>query len=132
MSVHVKLNFSALDRKADQALLTVSRAVGERAQRLIGQRVWSWPRTTPRHNGTVAGTRRNIVDEGELRASQSEPVRVRPGVVEITWSAPYSAAVFMGAVFRKRAASLPARNAPRAAINQTNLAAAFARAWRQE
>ena len=33
---------------------------------------FSWPRTTQRRNGTVAGTQRNIVDTGAFLASQRD------------------------------------------------------------
>ena len=131
MTVRVRLDFRELDRKADAALKTVAGRVGTRTQVLMRARVWTWPNTTERANGTQAGTLRDIVDTGTLARSQSEPRPNGPLNYTITWDADYAAAVFLGAVFRKRAYSMPARNAPLMALRSLNLPAQFAQAWRQ-
>lgn len=127
--VTVALDFRALDARAERGLREVAAQVGQTTQSLIGARRWAWPNLTERENGTVAGLRRDIVDTGALRDSQSEAVRTGPHAYEITWDAPYAAATFLGAVFRKRSGSLPARNAPLLAARQVNLASAFRRGW---
>ncbi len=129
--VTVTLDLRDLDEQTDRALKGVAVRAGQRTQQQMQARRWAWPRTTPRQNGSLAGTTRNIVDEGRLRDSQTDPRRVAPHTYQIDWTAPYAAAVFLGAVFRKRSGSLPARNAPLAAIRGMNLASDFARAWRQ-
>lgn len=129
--VTVTLDFRDLDQQADRALKGVADRAGQQTQRLLQARRWAWPRPTPRQNGSTAGTTRDIVDEGRLRDSQTPPRRVAPHTYQIDWTAPYSAAVFLGAVFRKRSGSLPARNAPLMAIRSMNLAREFGIAWRQ-
>lgn len=129
--VRVRLDFRELDRKAGAALGTVAARVGTRTQVLMHARTWAWPNTTERANGTQAGTLRDIVDTGTLARSQSDPKATGPLNYTIIWDADYAAAVFLGAVFRKRAYSMPARNAPLAALRSLNLSVQFAQAWRQ-
>ncbi|BDP44848.1 hypothetical protein DAETH_48170 (plasmid) [Deinococcus aetherius] len=131
MTVRVTLDFGTLDARADQALKATTARVGERTQALLRARVWTWPNVTERRNGELAGLTRNIIDEGTLAASQSEPRRMGTLNYRLTWDADHAAAVFLGAVFRKRAGSLPARNAPLAAIRSLNLPEEFAKAWRK-
>lgn len=88
--------------------------------------VWAWPGTTRRRNGETAGTPRNIVDTGELRDSR-QPVETAGANARLTWDADYAAATFLGAVFKDRVASLPARNLPRYVAQNFNFAAAFLR-----
>lgn len=74
--------------------------------------VWRWPTTTRRRSGETVASPRNIVDLGTLRASQQRP-QVAGLNASITWNAEHAAAVFLGAVYEKRAASMPARHLPR-------------------
>lgn len=131
MAARVDLDFRALDDHADRALKRTAERVGERTQALLRARVWAWPGFTERQNGELAGPVRNIIDTGALAASQSEPRQVVPRTYRLTWDAEYAAAVFLGAVFRKRQGSLPARNAPLVAVRSLNLPAVFAQAWRR-
>jgi hypothetical protein len=88
--------------------------------------VWDWSGTTHRRNGETAGSPRNIVDTGALRDSR-QPPEVAGANASLTWNADYAAATFLGAVFRDRAASLPARNLPRYVAQDFNFAAVFLR-----
>ncbi len=92
--------------------------------------VWGWPGQTIRQNGTTASSPRNIVDTGALLASQRPPRQITPLHYRIEWTADYAAAVFLGAVFKKRRSSLPARNVAFGAFQTFNLAASIARYWR--
>lgn len=129
-SVTVQLDFDGLDARANRALGQTARVVGARTTALMGARVWAWPRNTRRRSGELAGKTRNVVDVGTLRDALREPQQVQLLQWRLTWNAEYAAAVFVGAVFRKRAASLPARNAPLAAVRTLNLPQTFARGWK--
>lgn len=129
MSVNFQLDFRELDRRSDVALRAVAYAAARETTRQISSPQWGWPRTTPRRNGETAGTTRDIVDTGELLASQSEPLSMGVGAYALRWDADYAAAVFLGAVFRKRSGSLPARNAPLAALRAINIEATFKKGW---
>jgi hypothetical protein len=61
--------------------------------RHITEPKWDWPR---------GESPRDIVDTGDLRASQEMAIDPRPGVMltKYRWSAPYAPAVHDGAVFK--------------------------------
>lgn len=69
---------------------------------------YGWPGETIRRSGEVAGTTRNIVDQGEFRDSQ-EYEFINPFLVEYRWNAPYSAQIFFGYT-TSRGNEFPARN----------------------
>lgn len=130
MAVRITTDLRPVEATGRRALLSTAEAVGDRAQLLIRARAWAWPGPTPRVNGEVAGTRRNIVDTGALADSQQPPRFTGPLNVAVTWDAEHASATFLGAVYRKRRYSLPARNAPLAALRSVNLTQVFARAYR--
>lgn len=133
MGVRVIIDLRDLNRRARVATKGTAERVARRADILINARSWTWPGTTLRANGSVAGTKRNIVDTGTLRDSRHDPVLndTRGGhSARLTWGAPHAAAVFLGAVFRKRRYVMPARNAPLAAVKRGTLQD-FARAWQE-
>jgi hypothetical protein len=73
-------------------------------QRLIGSKVWDWPGETERRGGggtvkEVAGSPRNIVDTGALRASGSKAALGKYGVT-LTWAVGYATAIHEGALLR--------------------------------
>ena len=84
---------------------------------------YQWPRYTRRHNGSIAGLVRDIVDTGALADSQtlarSSSVKCAgestlPGTlddlsVEWSWTMPYAAIVLLGATLRNGTV-LPARD----------------------
>ena len=131
MPVKVTLNFQALDRKADRAARGTTEAIGRQTQDLMQARMWGWPGLTERRNGALAGTRRDLVDTGALLRSQSDPQRAAAGHYRLSWNAEYAAAVFLGAVFRKRRYSMPARNAPLMAVRRLNIPQVFAQEYRR-
>ncbi len=55
---------------ADEALKETALVLNAKFTELISSNRWSYPRATKRSSGEVAGTMRNIVDLGGLRASQ--------------------------------------------------------------
>jgi hypothetical protein len=55
----------------ETAFKQVAIALGGRFQETMTEEIFDWPNPTNRKDGTVAGTKRNIVDRGMLRASQS-------------------------------------------------------------
>lgn len=122
MTVRVTLDLSPIDRAFER---TVS-AFADACQDAFDDPVWSWPATTRRRNGETAGTRRNIVDLGTLKASQ-QPPQFAGNSARINWEADHAAAVFLGAVFRKRAYSLPARNLPRYVAQNFDWAGEYAK-----
>ncbi|MVN88287.1 hypothetical protein GO986_16195 [Deinococcus sp. HMF7620] len=128
--MRVTTDLRALEARASRALAGTAEQVAKRATALMNARTWAWPGTTHRQNGTVVGRKRNIVDTGTLRDSLQPPRRVAQLSVQLTWNAEYAAAVFLGAVFRKRQYSLPARNAPLQAVRSLNMPQVLARAWR--
>lgn len=129
--VTVELDFREIDARTSRTLGRTARVVGGRTTALMGARIWSWPGNTRRRSGELAGKTRNVVDLGTLRDSLREPQEVSARHWRLTWNAEYAAAVFLGAVFRKRAASLPARNVPLAAVRTLNLGQTFARSWKE-
>jgi hypothetical protein len=68
----------------------------------IESNTWSWPRDTLRQNGTIAGSKRDIVDTGALKAS----LTLIPGystnyaVLKIRYSAPYAVITHEGGAIR--------------------------------
>lgn len=54
----------------EKAFQNTALAYARETQRAISSRAYSWPRETVRKSGEIAGRRRDIVDEGNLRDSQ--------------------------------------------------------------
>ena len=73
MTVHVRTDLSALDR----AFAGVTRDFAAQCQATFDDEVWSWPATTRRRSGEVAGKTRDLVDTGELKRSQQSPAITR-------------------------------------------------------
>lgn len=120
-----------LQDRTDRALKLAADDLGAALRKQFTSPVWAWPRQTLRRNGAVAGSPRDLVDTGALMNSQQKPERIKAGHYRIVWTEPYAAAVFLGAVFKKRRGSLPARNVAYGALQTFNLAESFARHWRQ-
>lgn len=129
MPVNLALNLAALERRAERALAGVAQDLDAELHDQLNSPNWAWPHDTRRKGGAVAGTSRDIVDTGALEDSQQ---LAQLGALhhQWTWNVPYAAAVFLGAVFKRRHASLPARNIAWGAFGQLNVATAFARHWR--
>jgi hypothetical protein len=69
--------------------------------------LYEWPRPTPRSNGQIAGSPRDIVDRGELRDSQKNSIRDFEG--NWVWNAPHSIIVHEGATLRSGTVLPPRR-----------------------
>ena len=54
----------------DSAFRATATTYNRAMQQAIASPVWNWPRRTLRRSGEVAGSPRNIVDEGDLLDSQ--------------------------------------------------------------
>ena len=83
-----------------------------RYQDALGRKAWQWPRQTLRRGfgGTVkeiAGSPRNIVDTGLLRASGGYQF-IGDFACQYTWTQPYAKAIHDGAVLRN-GGIIPAR-----------------------
>jgi len=60
--------------------------------------IWSWPRQTVRQSGEIAGTSRNIVDQGGLMASKNVTTKYlkTKTTFSVSYSAPYATLVHEG------------------------------------
>lgn len=95
-SVKVNLDTGAKSRKAaETAARIVFPELNSAFQDALGSKVWSWPRTTIRSNGQEAGSPRNIVDTGILKASNS--FTISGTLCTFKWAVGYATAVHYGA-----------------------------------
>lgn len=87
------MNEQLLREVVNEAWGRFSAHVDSELTRHITEPKWSWPR---------GENPRDIVDTGDLRASQTMAIDSRPGVMvtKYRWSAPYAPAVHDGAVFK--------------------------------
>lgn len=122
MAVKVTTNLEPLDR----AFAGMVDDFAAECQDTFDNPIWAWPATTRRRNGELAGTRRDLVDLGDLKASQ-QPPEFTGNSARITWDADHAATAFLGAVFRKRAYSMPARNLPTVVARSFDWQASFAK-----
>lgn len=70
----MNIDLNKLDRAISGAWKDTVNAYAENCQAAIESDVWEWDGTTLRKNGEIASSPRDIVDLGELRDSQQEPV----------------------------------------------------------
>ncbi|UQN10369.1 hypothetical protein [Deinococcus sp. QL22] len=120
------VDLGAFDRKVGLAFRRTVRDVEVAARAAHDEVIWGWSGSTRRENGSTASSPRNVVDLGTLRNSQ-QPAVYAGLSARVVWTAEHAAATYLGAVFRKRAYSLPARNVPRYALQKVNLVASFDR-----
>ena len=87
------MNEQVLREVVSEAWGRFSAHVDSELTRHITEPKWPWPR---------GENPRDIVDTGDLRASQTMAIDPRPGVMvtKYRWSAPYAPAVHDGAVFK--------------------------------
>lgn len=130
-AVTAEVHLGTFDRKVQVAFRRTVREVEREARDAHDEVIWGWSGRTERRNGETAGSPRNVVDLGTLRDSQQPAEYSGPLTSRITWEAEHAAAVYLGAVFRKRDASLPARNVPRYALQKVNVAATLDRHLRE-
>ena len=132
MTLKVTLDLQGLQRRADEALELAVKKAGTAIQQGFEDPAYSWPRVTKRRNGSTAGTRRNVVDLGDLQRSQTPPSRVGVGHYQLQWLSDHAAAVFLGAVYKRRAYVLPARNVPLNVLRDFDFEHAFVQAWKSQ
>lgn len=106
----LKLNANAL-AKVDRAIAkgfqkTVETYATEN-EVAIESEIWKWDGYTLRKNGDLVGSPRDIVDTGELRDSQQEPVYPTPTTAKIEWTAEHALGVHEG--FDSAGNPMPAR-----------------------
>jgi hypothetical protein len=91
-------NGEALTAKGRQIARDYAQALSTQFQQEIRDPQWSWPGTTRRRNGSVAGTRRDIVDTGAFAASQRYRTRqLKSGVnISFTWFVDYAGYIRTG------------------------------------
>jgi hypothetical protein len=83
---------------------------------------WSWPGPTKRRNGQAVSSPRDIVDEGDLLASQRYQVAVFAADWE--WAVQYSAIVHQG-----NGSNVPARPWTETALQAKDWAKHFEQKW---
>lgn len=120
MTVQTRIDLLPVER----AFAGMAQDFADACQDTFDDPVWAWPATTRRRNGQQVGSPRNLIDLGELQGSQQPPV-VHGLNATIDWTADHAAAVFLGAVYRKRAYSLPARNLPQYVARHFDWQASF-------
>jgi len=123
--VEIRTNFTKVERAAQAAFKETVEEFDRFTLATFDDPTWRWPNSTKRHNGQVAGATRDVVDSGDLKGSQTLDLQ-GPLNARLEWSVSYAAAVFLGAVFKKRSSSLPARNVPLVAVREFNFPERFA------
>ena len=83
---------------------------------------WGWPGSTKRKNGQVVSSPRDIVDEGDLLASQQ--VNIAVFAAEWEWAVQYSAIVHQG-----NGTNVPARPWTETALQSKNWAQHLEQKW---
>jgi hypothetical protein len=108
MSIRVTVKIpnlqAAAERAAEKASTAVFAEMFARFQAAIGAKIWEWPNTTERRDGSgkvreVVGSPRNIVNLGLLRASGFYQ-KVGKTSALFTWAAGYATATHEGAQLR--------------------------------
>lgn len=99
------MNEQAMREVMKEAWGRFSAHVDSELTRHITEPKWPWPR---------GETPRDIIDTGDLRASQTMAIDPRPGalVTKYQWTAPYAPAVHDGAVFKANGADGLPRTMP--------------------
>lgn len=104
MKVTFKTDFSRNARAAsEKAAAAVFQILNARFQAALAAPVYSWPRQTIRKDGSVAGSPRNIIDQGNsggILGSNTGP-EINGLRVRYTWRVPHAAAVHEGYVTEK-------------------------------
>lgn len=100
----MQLNPQAITRKVNQINAAFAATVyqyGAECRNQIESPVWDWPRGTQRANGEFVTSPRDIVDTGELRDSQTQPLfSASPSQLKarIAWTAAHAGKVWGGGV----------------------------------
>ena len=93
------VNPQATRKAIEQILIASLEAVvadlADAFQGLIEAKIYDWPNTTQRKNGSVVSSPRDIVDTGEFKRSQRTE-RLSPSVFQFVWDAQYAAYIYYG------------------------------------
>ena len=84
-----------IDKAVKRAFAQTAGKLGAEFPKQISEKKWDWPNETIRKNGQTVTTPRDIVDLGNLRASQRRET-ISATAVEWTWHVDYSAVVHDG------------------------------------
>jgi hypothetical protein len=84
------IDIAGIMRAADLAFQEEMESVGGAFREAIEDEYYDWPNDTIRHDGSVVGSPRNIVDRSGLQESQDQTPVAR-GEEEFIWTAPHSA-----------------------------------------
>ena len=90
------LNQQKLDQIIHDAFRATVNAYADQCQEEFDTEQYRWPGSTARKSGEIAGTTRDITDEGELKESQQEPEFTSPDRAVIEWTANHAALVHEG------------------------------------
>ena len=123
----VSVNFSAISGVLANGLQDTVRDLDSAYQTAIESPQYRWPGTTLRRSGELAGTTRNIVDQGSFRDSQ-EVQFVNPLLAEFSWggrAVNYASQIFFGYTTRS-GNSYPPRNPVKEAHKLTDPTEQFA------
>jgi hypothetical protein len=120
------LNLAVFEARVSHALEYAATSLAEQMQREFEEDRWRWPRSTKRAGGNVVGSPRNLLDQGQLKASQLPPV-VSGDSIRFRWTAPHATRAFLGGITR-RGQTLPARNLP-LEVTKRGFKLAFVKGW---
>lgn len=116
----IKMNKRPILSAAEKAMGDLVHLYGREVTKQITSNKWQWP-TQP--------SPRDIVDLGQLRANQ-RATKVSALVWLMTWSTNYALYVFLGYITRSGTA-IPARNAPKAALEAQDWGQAYAKLYQR-
>jgi hypothetical protein len=118
-----------LDRAINKGFRKTVDAYADNCHEAIEAEIWKWDGTTLRKNGDFVGSPRDIVDTGELRDSQQEPVYEGDKAL-IEWTADHAIGVHEG--ISSTGEPMPARPWTDEAKNNTDFEAIMAAELRKQ
>ncbi|MBW4422487.1 MAG: hypothetical protein KME13_25295 [Myxacorys californica WJT36-NPBG1] len=130
--MNLKLNAAAiakLNGAIDKAFKETVEAYGDECQEAIESPIWKWDGYTLRKNGEFVGSPRDIVDTGELRDSQQEPV-YDGNSATIEWTAEHAGNVHEG--IDSNGNPIPARPWTEEAMRNTDFEGIMGEALKRE
>jgi hypothetical protein len=101
-------NPGIIRQKLTRILQDYRPVLAEELRESIKATQFSWPRTTKRKNGQLAGLTRNIVDTGAFLASQRD-FQPEPLKLVYAWGGPQGV-TYAGKILRGKGASYPPRD----------------------
>lgn len=127
--VTMKPQAKALVAKQQKAFQAANQDLKEQIIGEIASPVWSWPGTTVRQSGEIAGARRNIIDQGDLLDGYQEPRMQGKNKCVHVFTADHTLPVHEGATLRN-GGNIPPR--PFTERPAQNFAQTFLAAFKRE